>query len=68
MAGKAYDEKELPQVISTLGKAFELQRNACPKVQQASIGASRTLRSPLPAQAPMHIQRLADLLSSSFSM
>ena len=31
MAGKAYDEKELPQVISTLGKAFEFAEKCLPE-------------------------------------
>ena len=31
MASKAYDEKELPQVISTLGKAFEFAEKCLPE-------------------------------------
>ena len=31
MAGKAYDEKELPQVIRTLGKAFEFAEKCLPE-------------------------------------
>ena len=31
MAVKAYDKKELPQVISTLGKAFEFAEKCLPR-------------------------------------